>query len=81
MIGYVYGHKQALTANQDLGLKIATPVGTLIGQLVFGWAADRIGRKRMYGLELIISTSLPPRSQEKQNLQKYRKLTFSPPLA
>ncbi|GAA5875934.1 hypothetical protein JCM8547_008352 [Rhodosporidiobolus lusitaniae] len=57
MIGYVYNqgvHKGALTANQDLGLKVATPVGTLIGQVLFGWAADRIGRKRMYGLELII---------------------------
>lgn len=34
MIGYVYNmgnHKGALTANQDLGLKIATPVGTLVG--------------------------------------------------
>ncbi|GAA5939321.1 phosphate transporter PHO84 [Sporobolomyces koalae] len=57
MIGYVYNmgsHKGALTANQDLGLKIATPVGTFIGQLLFGWLADRIGRKRMYGFELMI---------------------------
>ncbi|GAA6028201.1 hypothetical protein JCM8097_006911 [Rhodosporidiobolus ruineniae] len=57
MIGYVYNqgvHKGALTANQDLGIKIATPVGTLIGQLLFGWLADVVGRKRMYGLELMI---------------------------
>ncbi|CEQ42616.1 SPOSA6832_04458 [Sporobolomyces salmonicolor] len=57
MIGYVYNqgvHKGALTANQDLGLKIATPVGTLMGQLFFGWLADRVGRKRMYGFELMI---------------------------
>ncbi|GAA5996754.1 uncharacterized protein JCM10292_003184 [Rhodotorula paludigena] len=56
-IGYVYNmesHKGALTANQDLGLKIATPVGTLIGQVLFGYLADVVGRKRMYGLELII---------------------------
>ncbi|GAA5828845.1 hypothetical protein JCM11251_005894 [Rhodosporidiobolus azoricus] len=54
MIGQVYGHKGALTANQDLGLKIATPVGTFVGQLLFGWLADVVGRKKMYGLELMI---------------------------
>ncbi|KAK0460022.1 inorganic phosphate transporter [Desarmillaria tabescens] len=54
MIGYVYGHNQALSANQDLGLKVATPVGTLVGQLLFGWLADLVGRKRMYGIELIL---------------------------
>ncbi len=38
---------QKLSANQDLGLKVATPVGTVFGQLVFGWLADVYGRKRM----------------------------------
>ncbi|KAL8276965.1 hypothetical protein RQP46_010600 [Phenoliferia psychrophenolica] len=53
MIGYVYNqgkYKGSLTANQDLGLKVSTPVGTLVGQLVFGV----YGRKRMYGIELMI---------------------------
>ena len=36
-----------LTSNQDLAVKVATPVGTLIGQLLFGWLADIVGRKRM----------------------------------
>jgi len=56
MLGYVYrsGQKSALSANQDLGIKIATPVGTLVGQLVFGWLADVVGRKKMYGIELMI---------------------------
>lgn len=57
MIGYVYNlqsHAGALTANQDLGLKISTPVGTLCGQLLFGWLADVYGRKRLYGIELMI---------------------------
>ncbi|SJL00026.1 related to phosphate:H+ symporter [Armillaria ostoyae] len=54
MIGYVYGKDQKLNANQDLGLKVATPVGTLFGQLLFGWLADHVGRKRMYGVELIL---------------------------
>ncbi|KAI5122557.1 hypothetical protein M0805_005284 [Coniferiporia weirii] len=54
MLGYVYGKNQALSANQDLGVKVATPVGTLFGQLLFGWLADILGRKRMYGVELMI---------------------------
>jgi len=57
MIGYVYGHGTPgkLNSNtQDLGIKVATPVGTLCGQLLFGWLADIVGRKRMYGVELMI---------------------------
>ncbi|THH14113.1 hypothetical protein EW146_g6184 [Bondarzewia mesenterica] len=54
MLGYVYGKKHALSVNQDLGVKVATPIGTLFGQLLFGWLADVVGRKRMYGIELMI---------------------------
>lgn len=54
MLGYVYGKGGALSANQDLGIKVATPIGTLVGQLLFGWLADVVGRKRMYGIELMI---------------------------
>jgi PHS family inorganic phosphate transporter-like MFS transporter len=55
MLGFVYGKNGALNANQDLGVKVATPVGTLVGQLLFGWLADVVGRKKMYGVELMIS--------------------------
>ncbi|KAF8072062.1 inorganic phosphate transporter, partial [Lyophyllum atratum] len=61
MLGYVYGKGsplnksgQKLNKSQDLGVKVATPVGTLVGQLLFGWLADVVGRKRMYGIELMI---------------------------
>lgn len=47
MLGYVYGKGQALSTNQDLGVKVATPVGTIFGQLLFGWLGDVVGRKRM----------------------------------
>lgn len=47
MLGYVYNSKQKLNPHQDLGIKVATPVGTLVGQLIFGWLADVVGRKRM----------------------------------
>ncbi|RPD61045.1 phosphate transporter, partial [Lentinus tigrinus ALCF2SS1-7] len=54
MLGYCYGPGGVLTNAQDLGIKVATPVGTLVGQLLFGWLGDVFGRKRMYGLELMI---------------------------
>ena len=34
--------------------KVSTSAGTVIGQLGFGYLADVVGRKKMYGLELIL---------------------------
>jgi PHS family inorganic phosphate transporter-like MFS transporter len=60
MLGYVYGGHHnppfKLTTNQDLGIKVATPVGTFVGQLLFGWLADIVGRKKM--CKLVFSCSL-----------------------
>ncbi|KAF8626413.1 hypothetical protein AX17_006580 [Amanita inopinata Kibby_2008] len=54
MLGYVYSPTLKLNKNQDLGIKVAAPIGTLVGQLLFGWLADHVGRKRMYGIELLV---------------------------
>ncbi|KAK9234484.1 major facilitator superfamily domain-containing protein [Lipomyces kononenkoae] len=56
MLGYVYFHGSGskLPTNSDTTLKVATSGGTVVGQLGFGWLADMIGRKRIYGIELII---------------------------
>lgn len=37
----------ALSTWQSTGVKAATPVGNLFGQVIFGWLADVLGRKRM----------------------------------
>lgn len=55
MLGVVYypGVGQMPT-NSDTAIKLATSAGTVVGQLGFGALADIVGRKRMYGLELIL---------------------------
>jgi PHS family inorganic phosphate transporter-like MFS transporter len=54
MIGVVYFPAGAIDSNADTAIKVATSGGTVIGQLGFGALADIVGRKKMYGLELII---------------------------
>jgi PHS family inorganic phosphate transporter-like MFS transporter len=56
MIGYVYFKENGnqVPYNVDTAIKISCSVGTVVGQLVFGYLADRVGRKKMYGVELLI---------------------------
>jgi len=56
MLGYLYGAAKgpSLNSAQSLGVEVATPVGTFVGQLLFGWLADVVGRKRMYSVEFMI---------------------------
>ncbi|KAF2872305.1 inorganic phosphate transporter 1-6 /Pi cotransporter [Massariosphaeria phaeospora] len=53
-ISYKHDNKGALTTPQDTAIKLSTSAGTVIGQLGFGALADIVGRKKMYGLELIL---------------------------
>jgi len=39
----------------QIGITIATLSGSMLGQLFFGIAADRLGRRRMYGWELLVT--------------------------
>jgi PHS family inorganic phosphate transporter-like MFS transporter len=43
-----------IPSSSDTAIKVSTSGGTVLGQLFFGWLADRVGRKRMYGIELMI---------------------------
>jgi MFS transporter, PHS family, inorganic phosphate transporter len=55
MLGiFSYPGVGSMPTSSDTAIKLAISVGTVIGQLVFGSLADIVGRKRMYGLELIL---------------------------
>ena len=43
-----------IPSSSDTAIKVATSGGTVLGQVGFGWLADIVGRKKMYGLELLI---------------------------
>ena len=54
MLSIIYWEGNFPTRYQ-LGINTATLVGSMIGQVVFGFLADRYGRRKMYGMELIVT--------------------------
>lgn len=57
MLGVVYwlkDNKGSVPSGSSTALKSVQSGGNVIGQVLFGILADVVGRKRMYGLELII---------------------------
>ncbi|VVT49344.1 uncharacterized protein SAPINGB_P002224 [Magnusiomyces paraingens] len=52
--GYGTSHNGKLPSATSTLIKVSTSVGTVIGQLFFGWLADAVGRKKIYGVELMI---------------------------
>ena len=53
MMSYVFWNGNMPASTSTL-LKVSTSVGTVVGQFSFGMAADILGRKKIYGTELII---------------------------
>lgn len=64
LLGVVYWqdetHQGVMPHNSDTAIKVATSAGAIFGQCIFGYLGDLLGRKRMYGVELmiIIATTL-----------------------
>ncbi|KAI0206529.1 major facilitator superfamily domain-containing protein [Astrocystis sublimbata] len=46
------GNYGILPTSVSQALKASTSAGIVIGQVVFGWLADKYGRRKMYGVEL-----------------------------
>lgn len=61
MLGIVYWqdpiNKGVMPHNADTAIKVATSAGAIVGQCIFGYLADLLGRKKMYGIELMIIIS------------------------
>ncbi|KAF9621389.1 hypothetical protein IFM89_020588 [Coptis chinensis] len=64
LIGRIYydyespNHKPGEVPPTVISISITIALlGAVIGQLVFGWLGDRIGRKRVYGLSLMLMVS------------------------
>lgn len=53
MITYVYWQDD-ISSHRTTFINIATLAGTLVGQVAFGFLADKNGRKKMYGVELVL---------------------------
>ncbi|KAJ5811909.1 hypothetical protein N7474_008210 [Penicillium riverlandense] len=53
MVSYVYWREETSSVRLTW-INIATLAGTLLGQVMFGFLADKYGRKKMYGVELVL---------------------------
>ncbi|MBA0732928.1 hypothetical protein Gogos_016987 [Gossypium gossypioides] len=60
LLGRIYYHKAGSSTPGSLPSNVAAAVngvafcGTLTGQLFFGWLGDKLGRKRVYGITLLL---------------------------
>jgi PHS family inorganic phosphate transporter-like MFS transporter len=54
MMQHVFWKNGAIPSSTSTLIKVSTSVGTVIGQLGFGFLADYVGRKKIYGTELIV---------------------------
>lgn len=60
LLGRIYYHKNGAAKPGTLPPEVAAAVngvalcGTLMGQLFFGWLGDKLGRKKVYGITLIM---------------------------
>jgi PHS family inorganic phosphate transporter-like MFS transporter len=52
-LAFVYW-RHDMGGDRETAINAITLTGSLLGQLIFGFLADRFGRRKLYGLELIV---------------------------
>jgi len=52
-LAFVYWNTD-VRQDHETAINAITLTGSLLGQLIFGYLADKFGRKRLYGVELIV---------------------------
>ncbi|THW58906.1 hypothetical protein D6D25_02782 [Aureobasidium pullulans] len=57
MIGHIYYSNDIVPREYQVAINVATLGGSILGQLGFGIAGDWLGRRKAYGLELIITVA------------------------
>lgn len=73
------GNNGTLPTPVSQTLKASTSAGIIVGMVLFGWLADTVGRRKMYGIELIIivvSTLLCALVSPSQSMNSTVLLTF-----
>ena len=54
MIGLAYYEGGVMPTGAQTAIKLSTTAGAIVEQVFFGLLADSLGRKKMYGVELIV---------------------------
>lgn len=73
------GNDGHLPASVNQALKASTSAGIVIGQVLFGWLADYLGRRKMYGVELgiiLVATMNFALASPSQSINSTALLTF-----
>ncbi|XP_018730828.2 probable inorganic phosphate transporter 1-8 [Eucalyptus grandis] len=56
MLGHIYykSNNSRIQPAAEAAMLVVALLGTVIGQLVFGWLGDHVGRRRVYGFSLML---------------------------
>jgi PHS family inorganic phosphate transporter-like MFS transporter len=55
MIGLAYYENGVIPTTADTAIKLSKTAGAVVDQILFEWLADKLGRKRMYVIELMVN--------------------------
>ncbi|KAL1925000.1 uncharacterized protein VTP21DRAFT_4654 [Calcarisporiella thermophila] len=54
LLAWTYFSTHNLPTSLDIVVKMSALLGVVLGQIMFGWLADHAGRKKVYGIEILL---------------------------